>query len=347
MGLINSLTRKNIQDMKPYSSARDEYGGSEGIFLDANENPYFPPLNRYPDPQQRSLKNIISRMRSVPWENIFLGNGSDEAIDILIRAFCEPGSDNIVSIDPTYGMYEVTAAINGVEYRKVPLEKNFGLDTGKLKMRTDGNTKMIFLCSPNNPTGNSFGYPEIYDIAGWFRGLIVVDEAYIDFSSKPGFLGEIEKIPTLVVLQTLSKGWGRAGIRLGMAFGNGEIISVMNKIKPPYNINSLTIKEASDILSREDEITRRIGEIISGRQWLEQQLSRLNVVKNIYPSDANFLLVRVSDADGLYGHLKKRNIIVRNRSTAAGCSNCLRITVGTENENERLVDALREYAGSD
>ncbi len=344
MGSINSLIRSNIRKLRPYSSARDEYEGGEAVFLDANENPYFSPLNRYPDPRQRSLKNIISEIRSVPWENIFLGNGSDEAIDILVRAFCEPGEDNIVSIDPTYGMYEVTAAINAVEYRKAPLGNDFSLNMEELKRRSDENTKIIFLCSPNNPTGNCFVYHEIKSIFDWFKGLVVIDEAYIDFSGKPGFLGEINNIPSLVVLQTLSKGWGRAGIRLGMAFGNREIIDVMNKIKPPYNINSLTIEEAVNTLGKAGEVKKRMDEIISGREWLRNRLSEFTFTGKIYPSDANFLLVRVDDAGALYGFLRERNIIVRNRSGAAGCENCLRITVGSENENEQLIGALRDYS---
>lgn len=286
-------------------------------------------------------------MKKVKEESIFLGNGSDEAIDLLIRAFCEPGKDNIVSIDPTYGMYEVAAAINGVEYRKAPLNSEFRLDSGEIRKRSDMNTKMIFLCSPNNPTGNSFGFNDIQELLSWHSGLIVIDEAYIDFSDKSGFLSEIENIPELVILQTLSKGWGRAGIRLGMAFACDEIINVMNKIKPPYNINTLTINEAVNTLENKEEKERRVNTIISNRKFLEEKLVQFPTVSKIYPSDANFLLVHVENADELYDWLSQKSIIVRNRSTATGCENCLRITVGTMNENEQLLGALHEYqAGS-
>ncbi len=343
MGSVNSLIRKNVRDLKPYSSARDEYEGESAVFLDANENPYFPPLNRYPDPRQRALKIKISDMRSVNQDNIFLGNGSDEAIDLLIRAFCEPGRDNIVSIDPSYGMYEVAASINGVEYRKVPLKDDFGLDTLAIREGSDSNTRIIFLCSPNNPTGNSFGYADINGILKWFGGILVVDEAYIDFSDKPGFLPEIDLREKLVVLQTLSKAWGRAGIRLGMAFGNEDIIRVMNKIKPPYNINSLTIREAMNTLEKEDEKNKRVEQIIKTRNKLSGKLAELPMVRRIYPSDANFLLVQVDDADAVYNHLSANNIIVRNRSQARGCENCIRITIGTGKEVELLLEALNNY----
>jgi histidinol-phosphate aminotransferase len=343
MGSIDSLIRKNIRSLKPYSSARDEYEGEAAVFLDANENPWFAPLNRYPDPRQRHLKHIISEIKSVPAENIFLGNGSDEAIDILVRAFCEPGSDNIVSIDPSYGMYEVTAAINGVEFRKAPLAEDFSLDTGAIRELADLNTKMIILCSPNNPTGNSFSQGGIEELSGWFGGIVVIDEAYIDFSPHPGFLPGITEKSRLVVLQTLSKGWGRAGIRLGMAFGSVEVVEVMNKIKPPYNINMMTTQEAVKTLGRAEEVRRRIEEIKAARDWLGEQLGRIPAVREIYPSDANFLLVRVDNADRMYEYLKAQNIIVRNRSTARGCANCLRITVGTPAENDSLLKAMRNY----
>jgi histidinol-phosphate aminotransferase len=343
MGSINSLIRNNIKKLKPYSSARDEYGGEAAVFLDANENPWFPPLNRYPDPRQRALKKIISQMRAVREENVFLGNGSDEAIDILIRGFCEPGSDNIVSIDPSYGMYEVAAAISGVSYRKVPLKDNFGLDHVALKDAADNNTRIIFLCSPNNPTGNSFLFSDINEIFSWFGGLLIVDEAYIDFSDKPGFLSATGNFERLVVLQTLSKAWGRAGIRLGMAFGNEEVIRVMNKIKPPYNINSLTIQEAIRTLEKEDEKNKRVREIVDTRNMLGQKLEKMPMVRKIYPSDANFLLVCVDDADKLYKYLSANKIIVRNRSTSTGCKNCIRITIGTGKEIDLLLKTLNNY----
>lgn len=343
MGAIYSLIRQNIRDLKPYSSARDEYDGKNAVFLDANENPYFQPLNRYPDPRQRNLKRIISEMRSIPENNIFLGNGSDEAIDILVRAFCEPGTDNIVSIDPTYGMYEVVAAINGTGYRKVPLRTDFRLDVDALRESSDQNTKIIFLCSPNNPTGNSFTYSDINNIVNWFDGILIIDEAYIDFSEKQGFLGMIDEIHNLVVLQTMSKAWGKAGIRLGMAFANEQITDVMNKIKPPYNINSLTIHEAQATLGNETEKNRHVSEILKNRTWLFEKLQELKTVKKIYPSDANFLLVEVDDAAGIYNYLTSQNIIVRNRSGTAGCENCLRITIGTREEIEQLLKAWNDY----
>jgi histidinol-phosphate aminotransferase len=343
MGSIDSLIRKNIRSLKPYSSARDEYEGEAAVFLDANENPWFAPLNRYPDPRQRNLKRIISELKSVPAENIFLGNGSDEAIDILVRAFCEPGTDNIVSIDPSYGMYEVTAAINGVEFRKAPLAEDFSLDAVAIRELVDGNTKMIILCSPNNPTGNSFSQGDINELTGWFAGILVIDEAYIDFSPHSGFLPWITEGSTLVVLQTMSKGWGRAGIRLGMAFGSTEVVGVMNKIKPPYNINMMTTREAIKTLGRAGEVRLRVKELVASRDWLREQLGLIPSVQKIYPSDANFLLVRVDDADSMYEFLKEQNIIVRNRSTARGCANCLRITVGTPAENESLLKVMRNY----
>jgi histidinol-phosphate aminotransferase len=345
MGSINSLIRKNILEMKPYSSARDEYDGNDAVYLDANENPYFSPLNRYPDPRQRALKDIISRVKSVPVGNIFLGNGSDEAIDLLIRALCEPGKDNIVSIDPTYGMYEVAASINAAEYRKVPLDGNFGLDTGAIKQVVDENTKLIFLCTPNNPTANSFDRKLVLELAEWFKGILVIDEAYIDFSSHTGFLGDTGRLPNLVILQTLSKAWGRAGIRLGMAFGHEELTGVLNKIKPPYNINSMSIAEAVKTLGHESDKKSRVADILSSRKWVEKKLSGFMFVKRIYPSDANFILVRVDDADRIYGYLLGKKIIVRNRSRVTGCDNCLRITIGTKEENTRLIGALESYTG--
>ncbi len=343
MGSINSLIRENVKSLRPYSSARDEYKGGSAVFLDANENPWFAPLNRYPDPRQRNLKKIISKLKSVNEENIFLGNGSDEAIDIIIRAFCEPGTDNIVSVDPSYGMYEVTAAISNVEYRRVQLGEDFSLDHNRLKQRSDQDTKIIFLCSPNNPTGNSFSNEDIRRIFTWFKGLLIVDEAYIDFSDKPGFLDELDRFDHLVVLQTLSKAWGRAGIRLGMAFGDKEVIEAMNKIKPPYNINSLTIDEAIRTLSNVKEMNRRVKEITEAREMLAVQLEKLPMVRKVYPSDANFLLVRVDDADKLYGYLSDKKIIVRNRTTATGCENCLRITIGKGEEIRLLLEALQGF----
>ncbi len=340
------MIRQNIRDLKPYSSARDEYTGEDAVFLDANENPYFHPLNRYPDPRQRDLKKMIAGMKSVSEKNIFLGNGSDEAIDILIRAFCEPGTDNIVSIDPTYGMYEVSAAINGTEYRKVPLKSDFSLNVDALRDSSDQNTKIIFLCSPNNPTGNSFTHSDINNIVKWFNGILIIDEAYIDFSVNQGFIGMIDRINNLVVLQTMSKAWGKAGIRLGMAFAGEQITDVMNKIKPPYNINSLTIHEGLTTLGNENEKNMRVSQIINDRNRLFEKMQKLKTVKKVYPSDANFLLVEVDDAAGIYNYLISKNIIIRNRSGIARCKNCLRITIGTTEEIEQLLKAWINYETS-
>jgi histidinol-phosphate aminotransferase len=345
MGSINSLIRKNIREMKPYSSARDEYDGTGATYLDANENPYFPPLNRYPDPRQRVVKKILSEMKKTGEDNIFLGNGSDEAIDLLIRGFCEPGENNIVSVDPTYGMYEVAAAINAVEFRKVPLDENFDIDLSAIKSAADQNTSLIFICSPNNPTANSLDREAVLELAEWFKGILVIDEAYIDFSSVAGFLSETGNYDNIVVLQTLSKAWGRAGIRLGMAFAGHEIISVLNKIKPPYNINSLSINEALKTLNNEDLKKSRVAEILDNRGWLLSKLSELSFVEKVYPSDANFILVRVDNAGLLYNYLLSKKIIVRNRSGVRGCYNCLRITIGTKEENLLLVSAMEAYKG--
>ena len=343
MGSVNSLIRKNIREMKPYSSARDEYDGGDATYLDANENPYSPPYNRYPDPHQRVVKKILALMKTVSESNIFIGNGSDEAIDLLIRAFCEPGLNNIVSIDPTYGMYEVAAAINAVEFKKVPLDQNFDIDLQSVKQAVDNRTVIIFLCSPNNPTANSLDRESILELCNWFKGIVVVDEAYIDFSSTTGFLGDTARLSNLVVLQTLSKAWGRAGIRMGMAFANKKIIDVLNKIKPPYNINSLSLEVAADTLKKEDEKNARVVDILNSRAWLKTKLSELLFVQKVYVSDANFILVRMEDAGKVYRYLLGKKIIVRNRSGMTGCKNCLRITVGTTEENLQLVDALRSY----
>ncbi|TVR72164.1 MAG: histidinol-phosphate transaminase [Marinilabiliales bacterium] len=346
MESVNSLIRKNIRELKPYSSARDEFEGDNAVFLDANENPYFRPLNRYPDPRQRYLKKVISDMTQLPADNIFAGNGSDEAIDLLMRAFCEPGTDNVVAPDPSYGMYEVAAAINGAEYRKAQLNEDFSLNTEALREVADGNTRIIFLCSPNNPTGNSFMRSEVLGILDWFGGILVIDEAYIDFSGTQAFIDDVLKIPNLVVLRTLSKAWGRAGIRLGMAFAGREIIDVLNKIKPPYNVNSLTIDEAVRTLHDCRLKDQVVAGIIDTRSMLFERLNNYSFVKKVYPSDANFILVKVDDAEDLYSYLVDINIIVRNRSSATGCSNCLRITVGSHEETDILLDALGEYERS-
>ncbi len=344
MRTLEQLTRPNIWRLKPYSSARDEYNGvAASVFLDANENPYNMPYNRYPDPMQRDLKNDLSEIKKVSPEHVFLGNGSDEAIDLVFRAFCEPRIDNVVAIDPTYGMYQVCAEVNDVEYRKVLLDENFQFSADDLLSVTDEHTKLIFLCSPNNPTGNDLLRGEIEKTIREFDGLVILDEAYNDFSEAPSFLKELDQYPNLIVLQTFSKAWGCAAIRLGMAFASQEIISIFNKIKYPYNVNRLTQEQAIDMLRRYDEIERWIQTLKEERERLEKEFAKLPCTMKIFPSDANFFLARVTDAVKIYDYLVGRGIIVRNRNSVSLCGNCLRITVGTRSENERLVEALAEY----
>lgn len=344
MKTLKELTRPNIWALKPYSSARDEYNGAAAsVFLDANENPYNLPHNRYPDPLQRDLKAELTRIKQVKVENIFLGNGSDEAIDLVFRAFCEPGVDNVVAIDPTYGMYKVCADVNNVEYRKVLLDDAFQFTADALLAATDEHTKLIFLCSPNNPTGNDLLRTEIEKTLATFSGLVIIDEAYNDFSSAPSFLQQLDKYPNLVVFQTFSKAWGCAAIRLGMAFASAEIISIFNKIKYPYNVNQLTQQQALSMLQRYDEIEGWVKELIAERGRLMDAFSTLTCVKEIFPSDANFFLARVTDAGAIYNYLVAKGIIVRNRSSISLCGNCLRVTVGTPAENKTLLEALQAY----
>ena len=337
---VNAWMRPNIRAMQPYSSARDEFHGSASVFLDANENPYNAPYNRYPDPMQWRLKERISEIKGVPVESIFLGNGSDEPIDLLLRAFCEPGKEKMLTTDPTYGMYQVAAEVNNVACVKVPLRDDFSLDLPALLARIDDATKLIYLCSPNNPTGNSLGHDVIREVLRHFRGIVVVDEAYIDFSAGPSFLRELGEWPNLVVLQTLSKAWGCAAIRLGMAFASPEIIGVLNKIKYPYNVNLLTQEKALELLD-EDRMHRQLAQILQERTRLCRDLSAIPLVRRIYPTDANFLLVDVGDADGVYHKLVEEGIIVRNRNRVTLCRGCLRITVGTPEEDDRLLEALK------
>ena len=337
---VNAWMRPNIRAMQPYSSARDEFHGSASVFLDANENPYNAPYNRYPDPMQWRLKERISEIKGVPVESIFLGNGSDEPIDLLLRAFCEPGKEKMLTTDPTYGMYQVAAEVNNVACVKVPLRDDFSLDLPALLARIDDATKLIYLCSPNNPTGNSLGHDAICEVLRRFRGIVVVDEAYIDFSAGPSFLREMGEWPNLVVLQTLSKAWGCAAIRLGMAFASPEIIGVLNKIKYPYNVNLLTQEKALELLD-EDRMRTQLAQILQERTRLCRDLSAIPLVRRIYPTDANFLLVDVGDADGVYHKLVEEGIIVRNRNRVTLCRGCLRITVGTPEEDDKLLAALR------
>lgn len=339
---LNKLVRQSVLKMKPYSSARDEYQGEASIFLDANENPFNTPYNRYPDPLQWAVKEKIGQLKGVRKENILLGNGSDEPIDLLIRAFCDPGKDAITSISPSYGMYEVSAEVNNVEFRKVKLTPAFELDAEELLRVAGEDSKLIFLCSPNNPTGNNLSRKEIHKVLANFHGLVVVDEAYIDFSSAPSYIGELSKYPNLVVLQTFSKAWGAAAIRLGMAFASPEVIGLLNKIKYPYNINQLTQEYALRLLLDENKMKEQLVLLLEGRTLLERRLRELPCVKTIYPSDANFILVRVTDATGIYNRLVEKGIIVRNRTNVALCEGCLRITVGTEEENNQLLNELEK-----
>ncbi|MDR1500511.1 MAG: histidinol-phosphate transaminase [Tannerellaceae bacterium] len=342
---LQKLLRPNIRSLKPYSSARSEFHGEASVFLDANENPYEGPYNRYPDPMQRLLKDRLSSLKGVDGANIFVGNGSDEAIDIVIRAFCEPRADSLVTISPSYGMYEVAAAVNDVRCIKVPLDAGFRLNSRAVLEAAgrEASAKLIYLCSPNNPTGNLLDRRGIAYLLERFRGIVVVDEAYIDFApSSPSFAHELSEHPNLIVLQTLSKAWGAAGLRLGMAFAAEWIIDVMNNIKYPYNVSRPAQEEALAILGREQLMKDRLTSILGERSRLEEALGRLSFVERIYHSDANFLLVKVCDANRTYKHLVERKVIVRNRHTVALCEGCIRITVGTPRENDVLVEALKE-----
>ncbi len=340
---LNRLIRNNIKSLTPYSSARDEFKGDAAVFLDANENPFNEPVNRYPDPLQIKLKHQIANIKNTTPENIFLGNGSDEAIDLVIRAFCEPGKHNIVAIDPTYGMYKVCADINNVEYRKVPLTSEFEINPEALLEQTDENTRLVFVCSPNNPTSNSFRPDNIQKVIKSFDGIVVLDEAYIDFSSGKGFLPLLPEYPNLIIFQTFSKAWGMAGIRLGMAFADEKIISILNKIKYPYNINVLTMATAMKSLQNIRRKERWVAEILYQRSVLREELEKVPVVLKVFPSDANFLLIKVTQPREIYNYLVDNKIVVRDRSKVSLCEGCLRVTVGTANENNRLIKALLKY----
>lgn len=345
--IISKLVRENIKKVKPYSSARDEFSGEAKVFLDANENSLGSPLlkwyNRYPDPHQHKLKEAISRIKSVDADQIFLGNGSDECIDLLYRCFCEPGKDNVIICPPTYGMYEVSAAINDVEIRKASLTAEFQLDVESIESLVDTNTKIIWVCSPNNPTGNSIQYDDIALLLNNFEGLVVIDEAYINFARQRSWLTELKEYPNLVVLQTFSKAWGLAALRLGMAFASPEIIDWLNKIKPPYNINQATQELALQALEETGQVNDMIKEIVAMRDELANVFRRMPLVEQVYPSDANFLLVKVRNAKEVYEYLLELGIVVRDRSKVQLCEGCLRITIGTEAENTLLVDAMIEY----
>lgn len=344
---LNKLVRQNIRDLKPYSSARSEYSGSAQVFLDANENSFGSPLtkwyNRYPDPLQWDLKKKIGAIKNIAPEQILLGNGSDECIDLLIRAFCHPRHDEIIICPPTYGMYEVYAHINDVAVKEVPLLPGYQLDMEGLEAAIEANTKLIFFCSPNNPTGNSLHREDIEIVLNNFDGLVVVDEAYINYSRQRSFLPELKDYPNLVVMQTFSKAWGLAALRLGMNFGSIELINILNSIKPPYNINGATQELALKALDGLEDVNAMIRDTVAERDNLSKELLALPIVEQVYPSDANFLLTKMEDATAVYDYLKTKGIIVRNRSGVKLCEDCLRITVGTPEQDRQLITALKQY----
>lgn len=344
MRKLDELLRDNILRLSPYSCARNEYSGhSATVLLDANENPYNNPYNRYPDPLQQELKNVMAKLKGVSPEQICFGNGSDEIIDLLFRCFCRPGVDNVVAIEPTYGMYRVCADINDVEYRPVRLDDNFQLDADRLLNACDANTKLIWICSPNNPTGNLIDSGMIEKVVSAFDGIVVIDEAYTDFSRSVPFRLKLAKFPNIVVLNTMSKAWGCAGIRLGMAFAQKDIIDVFNKVKYPYNINVLTQRYAMDALKDSFRVEKWINTIVEERGRMVTAFRALPVCRKIYPTDANFFLAKMDDAQAIYDYLARKGIIVRNRTNVCMCENCLRVTIGTKSENNELLAALRQY----
>jgi histidinol-phosphate aminotransferase len=342
---LHNLTRENIKSLKPYSSARDEYKdatSAEMIFLDANENPFENGVNRYPDPQQNNVKALLSEIKGIGKEKILLGNGSDEVLDLIFRAFCEPNRDNIITLPPTYGMYAVLANINAIENRTVLLTEEFQPKVAQILNEVDQNSKILFLCSPNNPSGNSFTEEIVEELLTKFNGLVVIDEAYIDFSEQNSWLEKLKQFPNLIITQTLSKAYGLAGIRLGVCYGSEEIIKILNSIKPPYNVNQLTQQRAIDRLSKTDEVEKEVSEIIQQRDAVLKALKELSFIKKIYPTDCNFVLVKVDDATVRYHQLVANGIVVRNRTTQPLCENCLRFTIGTVLENEKLISVLNE-----
>ncbi len=340
---INQLVRFNVRQLLPYSSARDEFkaDGKDMVFLDANENPFGSGLNRYPDPQQGNLKSRLAALKKVREQEILLGNGSDEVLDLLFRAFCEPKEDNIITLPPTYGMYKVLANINEIEEREVILKPDFEPNVESILRTADERSKILFLCSPNNPTGNDFSENIVLQLLEAFKGLVVIDEAYIDFSERESWLSRLERFPNLVITQTMSKAWGLAGIRLGICYASEGIIDILKKIKPPYNVNELTAQKAAERLLEVDEVRTEINKIKKQRDRLATELSKLSIVEKIFPSDANFLLARMDNANLRYQQLLQRNIVVRNRSNQALCENTIRFTIGTEDENEKLILALQ------
>ena len=341
---LEQLTRKNIWSLAPYSSARNEYAGREArVFLDANENPYNQPFNRYPDPLQLELKAQLSKVKGVPADCIFLGNGSDEAIDLPYRCFCEPGKDNVVAIEPTYGMYKVCADINDVAYRPVLLDEQYQITADKLLAAADAHTKIIWLCTPNNPTGNCLNRDEVVKVIEQFEGLVIVDEAYSDFASQRSLRFDLAQYPNLIVLNTMSKAWGCAAIRLGMAFASKEIIDLFNKVKYPYNVNLLTQQQALEALKRPIDVEEWVKVLLQERTRMMQAFAELPICEKVYPTEANFFLAKMTDATRIYNYLVDQGIIVRNRTRVQLCQNCLRITIGTKSENSELIAALRQY----
>ena len=341
---LKELVRPNIWAMKPYSCARDEFKGLKAeVFIDANENPYDNNVNRYPDPLQEKVKGLIAPLKGVSAEHIFLGNGSDEAIDLPFRIFCRPGVDNVVAIEPTYGMYSVCAETNDVEYRRVLLDSQYQFSPDDVLAACDENTKIIFLCTPNNPTGNAFPREDVEKVIKEFEGIVIVDEAYSDFSAQRPFRLDIDKYPNLIVLNTFSKAWGAAGIRLGMAFASTDIIALFNKVKYPYNVNVLTQKKAVELLSDVSLLQRHIAMILEERTNIIAAFRLLPICLEVYPTDANFFLTKVTDADKIYHYLVEKGVVVRNRSRVALCKDCLRITIGTKDDNTALLAALRQY----
>ena len=344
---LNTLIRKNIKNLQPYSSARHEFTGKASVFLDANENAFGSPLdqsfNRYPDPLQWQLKFQLTKIKGVPAENIFIGNGSDEVIDLAYRIFCDPQKDNVIICPPTYGMYQVSANINDVAIRKVNLTPDFQLDVQGILDATDSNTKLLFICSPNNPTGNNMNRADVEVLLNNFPGIVIIDEAYINYSKQKSFIQELTEYPNLIVMQTLSKAWGLAALRLGICFASLDIIDIFNKVKPPYNINEASQELALEALQNTELVNNWIKTVVSQKDILIKGLQQLPFVKTIYPTDANFLLVKVTDADAVYNYLAAKEIVVRNRTKEVLCDNCLRITIGTPQENEKLLSILKKY----
>jgi len=342
---IQDLVRENVKSLQPYSSARDEYKeivSNKMIFLDANENPFENGVNRYPDPQQNSVKELLSKIKNIDSKNILLGNGSDEVLDLIFRAFCEPNKDNIITLPPTYGMYAVLANINAIENRKRVLSNTFQPKVNQILEAADANSKILFLCSPNNPTGNSFSEDTVKELLEKFNGLVVIDEAYIDFSEQESWLKRLKQFPNLIITQTLSKAYGLAGIRLGVCYASEAIIAVLNKIKPPYNINELTQDSAIKRLLKVGEVKQEVLNIIKERDLLLNELKEVSFVSEIYPTDCNFVLVKVDDAIKRYNQLIEKGIVTRNRTNQPLCENCLRFTIGTKKENKKLIEALKE-----